>query len=79
VKLLVNHRTKDEVALKAVNFKDHPEAEEIVKKEVQIHKVLNHENIVKFFGSRRDKTVEYLFLEYCKGGELYDIIGVGSS
>ena len=77
VKLLVNRRTKDHVALKAVNIKDHPEAEEIVKKEVQIHKMLNHENIVRFFGSRRDKSMEYLFLEYCSGGELYDLIGEG--
>jgi len=75
VKLLVNRRTKDEVALKIINLKDHPAAQEIVRKEIQIHKMLNHENIVKFFGSRNDMTVEYLFLEYVCGGELYDQIG----
>ena len=71
----MNRRTKDEVALKIVNLKEHPEAQDAVRKEIQIHKMLNHENIIKFFGSRNDKTVEYLFLEYASGGELYDQIG----
>jgi len=74
VKLLVHRKTGDEVALKVVNIKDHPDAAEIVQKETQIHRLLTHENIVKFHGSRQEIGVEYLFLEYCSGGELYDMV-----
>jgi len=74
VKLLVNRRTKAEVALKVIDAKEHPDALEVVRKEVQIHKMLNHDNIIRFYGSRKDGLTEYLFLEYASGGELFDRI-----
>nr|XP_058919629.1 LOW QUALITY PROTEIN: serine/threonine-protein kinase Chk1-like [Kogia breviceps] len=36
--------------------------------------MLNHENVVKFYGHRREGNIQYLFLEYCSGGELLDRI-----
>ncbi|XP_034406942.1 serine/threonine-protein kinase Chk1 isoform X2 [Cyclopterus lumpus] len=36
--------------------------------------MLNHTNIVRFFGHRKEGTTMYLFLEYCTGGELFDRI-----
>lgn len=37
--------------------------------------MLNHSNIVRFFGHRKEGPTMYLFLEYCTGGELFDRIG----
>lgn len=37
--------------------------------------MLNHPNIVRFFGLREEGPTMYLFLEYCTGGELFDRIG----
>lgn len=37
--------------------------------------MLNHDNIVRFFGHRKEGSTVYLFLEYCTGGELFDRIG----
>ncbi len=42
------------------------------RKEICIHRMLSHENIVKFYGHRKSDTVQYLFLEYASGGELFD-------
>ncbi|XP_069002511.1 serine/threonine-protein kinase Chk1 isoform X2 [Embiotoca jacksoni] len=36
--------------------------------------MLNHSNIVRFFGHRKEAVTVYLFLEYCSGGELFDRI-----
>lgn len=58
--------------LDASRAKDCPE---IIRKEVCIHKVLSHANIVRFFGHRHEGHTRYLFLEYCSGGELFDRIG----
>nr|XP_020453998.1 serine/threonine-protein kinase Chk1 isoform X2 [Monopterus albus] len=36
--------------------------------------MLNHTNVVRFFGHRKEGHTVYLFLEYCTGGELFDRI-----
>ncbi len=38
--------------------------------------MLNQQNIIKFYGHRRDHQIEYIFLEYASGGELFDRIGL---
>ena len=45
-----------------------------VKKEILIHRRLDHHNIIKFFGNREEDLVMFLFLEYARGGELFDRI-----
>ena len=50
MKLLVNRDSGEAVALKMVDMVKHPEAENAVKKEMLIHKLLKHPNIIKFFG-----------------------------
>lgn len=77
VQLAVNRRTKEAVAVKMVDIKCAIECPEQIRKEICINKMLNHENIVKFYGHRREGTIQYLFLEYCSGGELFDRIGMG--
>lgn len=75
VKLLVNKISGEAVAMKMVDLKKHPDAEASVKKEVCIQKILSHLNILRFFGKRSQGTIEYIFLEYAAGGELFDRIG----
>ncbi|CAH1135186.1 unnamed protein product [Ceutorhynchus assimilis] len=74
VKLLVNKSTEQKVACKIIEHYKHKDAREKVKKEVMIHKMLDHENIIKYFGRRHEPEKEYIFLEYASGGELFDII-----
>ena len=38
--------------------------------------MLTHERIIKFYGFRKDGRIQYLFLEYATGGELFDRIGL---
>ncbi|KAG7217277.1 hypothetical protein INR49_027821 [Caranx melampygus] len=74
VRLLVNRQTEEAVAVKVIDTSQAKECAENVKKEVCVHKVLNHPNIVRFFGHRKEGPTMYLFLEYCTGGELFDRI-----
>ncbi|KAK5858481.1 hypothetical protein PBY51_002616 [Eleginops maclovinus] len=74
VRLLVNRQTEEAVAVKVIDTAQAKECAENVKKEVCIHKMLDHANIVRFFGHRKEGTTMYLFLEYCTGGELFDRI-----
>lgn len=74
VKLLINRQSGEAVAMKMVDLKKHPDAESSVKKEVCIQKILQHPSILKFFGKRTQGDIEYIFLEYASGGELFDRI-----
>ncbi|KAM7374338.1 hypothetical protein PAMP_007004 [Pampus punctatissimus] len=74
VRLLVNRQTEEAVAVKVIDTSQAKECAENVKKEVCVHKMLNHANIVRFFGHRKEGSTVYLFLEYCTGGELFDRI-----
>ncbi|KAM9255710.1 LOW QUALITY PROTEIN: serine/threonine-protein kinase Chk1 [Cariama cristata] len=47
---------------------------ENIKKEICINKMLNHENVVNFTGTGGKAATQYLVLEYCSGGELFDRI-----
>lgn len=77
VQLAVNRRTEEAVAVKIVDMKRAAECPENIKKEICINKMLSHENVVRFYGHRREGATQYLFLEYCRGGELFDRIGAG--
>ena len=76
VKLAVNRSTKECVAVKIIQFADHPDLNpDNLKKEICIMKMLRHDNIIRFFGQRTEEgSVCYLFLEYASGGELFDRI-----
>ncbi|NXJ07967.1 CHK1 kinase, partial [Odontophorus gujanensis] len=74
VQLAVNRRTAEAVAVKIVDMKRAADCPENIKKEICINKMLNHDNVVKFYGHRREGPTQYLFLEYCSGGELFDRI-----
>ena len=76
VKLAVNRSTKECVAVKIIQFAQHPDLNpDNLKKEICIMKMLRHENIIRFFGQRTEEgSVSYLFLEFASGGELFDRI-----
>nr|CAD7445151.1 unnamed protein product [Timema bartmani] len=74
VKLLLNHTTGEAVAMKIVNLEKHPDARTCIRKEVCIHRMLTDPHIIRYFGQRREGHVEYIFLEYAAGGELFDKI-----
>lgn len=61
--------------MKMVDMKKHPDATLSVRKEVCIQKMLQHQYILRYFGKRTQGTIEYIFLEYAAGGELFDRIG----
>lgn len=74
VKLLVNRTTQEAVAVKVLNNSNHAEAAENFKKEICVHRMLSHDNIIKYYGHRKDGPQQYIFLEYASGGELFDRI-----
>jgi len=74
VKLLVNKENGEACAMKEIDLKNHPEAVEVVKKEICVHKLLKHKHIVQCYGSRLEGKRQFIFLEYCSGGELFDRI-----
>ena len=75
VKLLVNRSSGEACAMKEVNLCGNAAAADAVKKEICVHKLLRHDNVVTCYGSRIDGERQFIFLEYCAGGELFDRIG----
>lgn len=75
VKLLINRQTGEAVAMKMVDLKKHSDAINSVRKEICIQKMLQDQHILRFFGNRSHGHIEYIFLEYAAGGELFDRIG----
>ncbi|XP_033222245.1 serine/threonine-protein kinase grp isoform X3 [Belonocnema kinseyi] len=74
VKLVINKATEEAVAMKMVDLSKHPDARRTVRKETTIHRMLSNPNIIQYFGQRSEKNMEYIFLEYASGGELFDKI-----
>uniref|UniRef100_T1IL17 non-specific serine/threonine protein kinase n=1 Tax=Strigamia maritima TaxID=126957 RepID=T1IL17_STRMM len=74
VKLVLNKATREVVAMKVINLLQFPGADETVRKEILIHRKLQHPHVITFFGHRKEANIEYIFLEYAPGGELFDRI-----
>ena len=47
VKLLVNRETGEACAMKEINLRKHPDARKATVKEICVHKLLNHVNVVR--------------------------------
>lgn len=45
------------------------------RSQILLHSRLVHENIIRYHGHRKEEGIEYIFLEYATGGELFDRIG----
>ncbi|XP_043286485.1 serine/threonine-protein kinase grp [Venturia canescens] len=74
VKLVINKSTGEAVAMKMVDLEKHPDARQSVRKETTIHRMLSNPHIIQYYGQRSESTMEYIFLEYASGGELFDRI-----
>ncbi|XP_055940034.1 serine/threonine-protein kinase Chk1-like [Argiope bruennichi] len=74
VQLVINNSTNEAVAVKHLDTRKEAAAASNIQKEVFIHRRLNHENIIKYFGHREEGPIHYIFLEYAAGGELFDRI-----
>lgn len=72
---MINRQTGEAVAMKMVDLKKHSDAVLSVRKEICIQKMLQDQHILRFFGNRSHGNIEYIFLEYAAGGELFDRIG----
>ncbi|KFM67720.1 Serine/threonine-protein kinase Chk1, partial [Stegodyphus mimosarum] len=72
VNLIVNTTTQAAVAVKVLDAQKEPAALEAIKKEVFIHRRLNHERIIKYYGHRVEGDEHFIFMEYASGGELFD-------
>jgi len=42
-----------------------------IKQEIELHKTLNHQNIIKFEDYFETNKHFYIFLEYAENGDLY--------
>ncbi|XP_057670877.1 serine/threonine-protein kinase grp [Diorhabda carinulata] len=74
VKLLIHKHTNEKIACKIINHDKYKDAFSNINREVTIHKILDHENIIKYYGRRQEPNREYIFLEYAAGGELFQLI-----
>ncbi|XP_014667982.1 PREDICTED: serine/threonine-protein kinase Chk1-like isoform X2 [Priapulus caudatus] len=74
VKLVVNRMTQEAVAVKIIDLSKYPAAKNDIRKEIAVHRLLKHKNIIQFFGNRVEGKLHYIFLEYAAGGELFDRI-----
>ncbi|KAK5644542.1 hypothetical protein RI129_005842 [Pyrocoelia pectoralis] len=76
VKLLMHRHSKETLAAKIIDLNKHKDAAHSVRREVRIHSILDHENIIKLYGSRfiSDVNCEIIYLEFAAGGELFNRI-----
>lgn len=78
VRLGMNKKTKEKVAIKSI-LKKKVKRIEILKREIDVMKELNHPNIIKLLDVYEDEAYLHLVMELCKGGELFErIIKAGS-
>jgi len=74
VRLVVNQDHNLAAAAKIVNFDElSQETIALVQREVKVHKVLKHKNIIRFYSYRHHDPWNsmLIFMEYASGGELF--------
>lgn len=62
--------TKNKVAIKEILISNKKNSKKYIKREIEIHKKLNHINIVKLYDVIYESSKIYLILEYCQHGSL---------
>ena len=72
VRLAIHKATKQTRAVKVL--KKSEQDMELLLREVEILTKLSHPNIMQIYEVFQDKTSFYIVSEYCKGGELFDIL-----
>ncbi|KAK9717340.1 Suppressor of Sensor Kinase (SLN1) [Basidiobolus ranarum] len=80
VYLAINLDSGDLMAVKEVRFTDSSSLTALhksIKEEMSIMERLDHPNIVKYFGLEVHRDKVYIFMEYCQGGSLADLLEHG--
>ena len=79
VKLGEHLQTREQIAVKILNFSRVDRRD--VRKEMVLHKMASHPNIVRWLGQDPlpDNTAAFLLMELARGGELFDRIGGGGA
>ena len=62
------------VAIKAVSKKKIGDDIKQLKEEIKILQTLDHPNIVKYYETYENRDYLYIVMEYCPGGDLFDLI-----
>jgi BR serine/threonine kinase len=73
----VRRSTGEEVAVKSVSkavFRQRPRAEEQVRREIAITRILDHPNILRFIDAMESDNHLYLVVELASRGELFDFL-----
>ena len=73
VKLAVNVKTGERVAVKVINF-GMVDDENAIRKEITVHRALQHVSIIAFHEVFRTEKQAFIVMEYASGGELFDRI-----
>lgn len=70
---VVHNKTKQIAACKIINkdFINEQGTMTSIRQEIEIHKTLDHPNIVKLYKVIEDDHNIYMFMEYCDNGDLY--------
>ncbi|CAF4702906.1 unnamed protein product [Rotaria sp. Silwood1] len=74
VVLAKNVNTNEFAAVKVIDINRLKGNDVVIRKEIDLHKLFRHENIIRFYGYKQQYSNYYLFLEYASGGELFDKI-----
>ena len=76
VKLGINKKTKEKVAIKILKKKKiiHKTDKIRLEREISILKKLNHINVIKIHKINEDQEKYYIVMEYCENGELFNYI-----
>ena len=48
--------------------------QELIESEIEVLNILDHDNIIKFYGWTKKRGVYYLRMEYCNGGDVYEYL-----
>lgn len=62
------------VAIKAITKKKIASELKAILSEIEIIKTLDHPNIVKYYETYQNNEFLYIVMEYCPGGDLFDLI-----
>lgn len=73
VEMAVHVKTGTKLAVKKIDKRSiaNKKIKATLMREVDIHKNLNHENIIRLYSSFEDSEYLYLVLEYAEGGNLF--------
>lgn len=76
----VNLDTGGVMAVKEIKFYDSQSIKEVVpaiRDEMRILEMLNHPNVVQYFGVEIHRHKVYIFMEFCEGGSLSNYLSYG--